>query len=176
MGSTSAGTATEASRSDHVHAHGNQAGGSLHADVTGSTDGFMIAADKTKLDGLGVFGNDYQTSASEIRNTTTLAIFQDKVSLVTPALTGTYRIAWGALSDQIDKEGEIRLYNSTDVAAVGLIRHSRNKLASITSCVGGTAEVVFTGTSKTFIVQWRDATGGNVQGISDAMIELWRVA
>lgn len=38
------------SRSDHIHAHGNLAGGSLHAVVNGSTNGFMLSTDKTKLD------------------------------------------------------------------------------------------------------------------------------
>ena len=46
----SAGTATSLVRSDHVHAHGNQVGGTLHAQVTTSVDGFMIASDKVKLD------------------------------------------------------------------------------------------------------------------------------
>jgi hypothetical protein len=50
--SNSAGTSTSFARADHVHNHGNQAGGSLHAAVTGSTAGFMSAADKTKLDSL----------------------------------------------------------------------------------------------------------------------------
>lgn len=43
------GTSTEAARADHVHAHGAQGGGTLHAEATTSTPGFMSAADKTKL-------------------------------------------------------------------------------------------------------------------------------
>lgn len=45
------GVALGASREDHVHAHGNQLGGALHANV-GASAGFMSAADKTKLDGI----------------------------------------------------------------------------------------------------------------------------
>lgn len=52
VGSASAGVSSDASRADHVHAHGNQAGGTLHAEATTSTAGFMSAADKVKLDGL----------------------------------------------------------------------------------------------------------------------------
>jgi len=37
------------SRSDHVHNHGNLAGGLLHATATGGVAGFMSAADYTKL-------------------------------------------------------------------------------------------------------------------------------
>lgn len=50
IGAASAGSDTEASKSDHVHAHGNQAGGALHDAATGATAGFMSAADKTFLD------------------------------------------------------------------------------------------------------------------------------
>ena len=45
-----AGTANALARQDHIHAHGSQAGGTTHAAVTTSTNGFMIAADKVKLD------------------------------------------------------------------------------------------------------------------------------
>jgi phage-related tail fiber protein len=49
-----AGTATTFVRSDHVHDHGAQTSGTLHSAVTGLTNGFMLAADKTKLDGVAV--------------------------------------------------------------------------------------------------------------------------
>lgn len=49
----SAGVATTPSRSDHTHAHGNQGGGSLHADViAGGASGFMTGAQATKLAGI----------------------------------------------------------------------------------------------------------------------------
>ena len=50
-GSTPAvGTSPEAARADHVHAHGDLGGGSLHANATDTVAGFMSAADKDKLD------------------------------------------------------------------------------------------------------------------------------
>lgn len=49
LGTTAPGTGTEASRDDHVHAHGNLAGGSLHAVATDVTAGFMSAGDKALL-------------------------------------------------------------------------------------------------------------------------------
>jgi len=52
IGASAPGVAGLASRDDHVHAHGNQAGASLHAVATPSVAGFMSAADKTALDGL----------------------------------------------------------------------------------------------------------------------------
>lgn len=53
IGTADEGVAEEASRADHVHAHGNQLGGSLHANVVAAgAAGFMTGADKTKLDGM----------------------------------------------------------------------------------------------------------------------------
>jgi len=46
-----AGTSTDAARADHVHAHGNQTGTSLHALATTSGAGFMSAAQFDLLDG-----------------------------------------------------------------------------------------------------------------------------
>lgn len=50
VGTAAAGIDTEASRSDHVHAHGNQLGGALHAAATTLAAGFLEEADKIKLD------------------------------------------------------------------------------------------------------------------------------
>lgn len=47
-------------------AHGNRGGGALHADATTGTDGFMSAADKTKLDGIET-GATADQSAADIR-------------------------------------------------------------------------------------------------------------
>lgn len=53
LGSASAGASLLAARGDHVHAHGDLAGGSLHAVVVASgAAGFMSGADKAKLDGI----------------------------------------------------------------------------------------------------------------------------
>lgn len=52
IGTANAGISVEASKADHVHAHGDQAGGSLHSVASGSAAGFMSSADKTKLDGV----------------------------------------------------------------------------------------------------------------------------
>lgn len=52
IGVAAPGTSLISSPDDHVHAHGNQAGGTLHADATTAVAGFMTGADKTKLDDL----------------------------------------------------------------------------------------------------------------------------
>lgn len=59
-------------RADHVHAHGNQAGGSLHADVIpAGASGFMTGADKSKLDGVSAMntidiGVDFGTALEDM--------------------------------------------------------------------------------------------------------------
>jgi hypothetical protein len=50
--SNAEGSATSLARSDHTHAHGDRSGGTLHTAATTSVNGFMSAADKTKLDSL----------------------------------------------------------------------------------------------------------------------------
>lgn len=49
---TAIGGATSLACSNHQHAHGNRAGGTLHAVATAADAGFMSAVDKSKLDGL----------------------------------------------------------------------------------------------------------------------------
>jgi len=52
---SSAGVANTIVRSDHVHAHGDQAGGTLHASATTGSAGFLSATDKEKLDGAAAY-------------------------------------------------------------------------------------------------------------------------
>lgn len=54
IGTGGSGVSTVAARRDHVHAHGNQAGGTLHSVVTTTTNGFMSSADKVKLNALNL--------------------------------------------------------------------------------------------------------------------------
>ena len=64
IGTAAVGVGTTAARADHVHAHGNQAGGSLHADVVaGGASGFMSGADKTKLNGIATGATANATDA-----------------------------------------------------------------------------------------------------------------
>jgi hypothetical protein len=53
IGTASSGSGTAATREGHIHAHGAQAGGDLHADVVaGGASGFITGAQATKLDAL----------------------------------------------------------------------------------------------------------------------------
>jgi hypothetical protein len=46
------GTSSNFARQDHIHAHGDQLGGTLHATASQSIAGFMSATDKTNLDNI----------------------------------------------------------------------------------------------------------------------------
>lgn len=52
LGTTAPGDSDEASRANHVHAHGSQPGGDTHAEATTTEAGYLSAADKVKLDGI----------------------------------------------------------------------------------------------------------------------------
>lgn len=53
IGTAAPGTTGEVADAGHVHAHGNQLGGALHANAVASgAAGFMSGSDKAKLDGL----------------------------------------------------------------------------------------------------------------------------
>lgn len=77
--SAAAGVQSAYARVDHQHAHGSQAGGSLHSAATTLAAGFMSAADKSKLDGLATVA----TSGA-------YADLSGKPSLATVATSGSY--------------------------------------------------------------------------------------
>lgn len=71
VGSAAAGTSKVCSPDDHVHGHGNLAGGSFHAAAVAATsDGFMTGADKSALDtvvGDAVRDGDFTANGRMIR-------------------------------------------------------------------------------------------------------------
>ena len=86
VGTAAAGVGTAASRDDHVHAHGNQLGGLLHANaVAAGAAGFMAGADKTKLDA----ATDAATaSAIVLRDASARAKFADPAAAADAATMG----------------------------------------------------------------------------------------
>lgn len=101
LGTASAGSATTASRSDHVHklptaaelgaapsAHVG-AGGTAHANATTSVDGFMSSADKTKLNGIASNATANASNAElRDRSTHTGTQAQSTVTNLTTDLAG----------------------------------------------------------------------------------------
>lgn len=70
----SLGTSSEVARGNHVHAHGDRGGGTLHAVATTLVAGFMSAVDKAKLDGIatGAAADILAFGAGSVAATTTL--------------------------------------------------------------------------------------------------------
>lgn len=125
------------------------------------------------------FGANYQISEVSARTTyNTTTAFQNKVTLTTPALTGTYRISWSAVIDGsvTNQNVESQLYNSTDASIVGSVRIFRPSNAAERYNVNGFTTITFTGAAKTFYLQYRTANTNSTVGIEDAKIEIFRVS
>ena len=124
-----------------------------------------------------VFGNDYQTAISLNRETTGSTTFQNKVALTTGTLTGTYRVGWTSVidvSNSTQDSVEARLLNVTDSIILGVVQRMEPKDTDNKAMAGGFAEVTFTGSAKTFRIEWREQDGATA-GIQDARIEIWRL-
>lgn len=124
-----------------------------------------------------VFGASYQYAASEAVSTSALVAWTTKATLTTPALTGTFRVAYHCelANNGVNKTHDCRLYNATD--AVELCSDSRQRpKANLYGAVDGFVQVIFTGAAKTFQSQWASPDGSTVVSIRRARIELWRVA
>lgn len=114
LGTAAAGTATAVSRSDHVHAHGNQAGGTLHPVVTTSVAGFMSAADKIKLNNLnpGVV-----TQASFTERTT---LFSTTSATYVAFMTSTFTSSASAAFIQVQFSAGNQNSNSAGINYYGI--------------------------------------------------------
>lgn len=108
VGTAGPGTGTDVSRADHVHAHGDQLGGSLHADAVAATSaGFLSGADKTKLDGIASGATATPLSAATPQGVGTAA-----------AGTGTSASKDDHVHGQVTRDrttaGDTTLVNTTD--------------------------------------------------------------
>ena len=150
----------------------------IRSDGTGAT---YIDLRRTDLVGVpgsevtgGLFGANYQRAESLDEQSTSLLDYQDKVTLVVPARTGAYRVAYSAMVRNNDKRGSVRLYNVTDAVVMEEVPFRVKDSGDRYDQYGSAREVTFTGTSKTFKVQWVSLDGQS-QDIKNAYIEIWRV-
>ncbi len=184
----SVGDATTAARANHVHAHGNQTVGTLHALATTTVSGFAPAQGTTantylKTDGAGnmswgpISPSNYQYSADETTTANATAVYANKLSVTTAALTGTYRISFYceiSHTANVNRRAIARLYNSTDAVELCLTE-AREGAINMWHHADGFINIVFTGAAKTFIIQWASPDTGNVD-CRRARFELWRVS
>ncbi len=127
-----------------------------------------------------LFGADYQMEEDLALTSTTQSTFQTKVSLTTPALTGTYLVGWSASLSNTDEEESAgaRLQNITDAVTLSdEVQHGGRHDDVHRTSVGGFAEVVFTGALKTFELQFnRPSFSTDTAEIRQARLEFWRVS
>lgn len=124
-----------------------------------------------------VFGSDPQLEVSEGTSTTTSSTMQDKVTLTTPALTGTYRVAFFCeiMIGTANARHQCRLYNVTDAAEL-CFDDTRPSLASMYAARSGFQYVTFAGAAKTFKVQFARQNNSATVTIRRARIEFWRIS
>jgi len=118
------GTANTAARSDHVHAHGNLGGGTLHAVATTMANGFMSSGDKSALTSLIASSISGSGTASQltyfsgIQSVTSSSKFivdepNTRVGIgMTVAMTGTSRLQMQA-SSSTNTDLAMRLVSDT---------------------------------------------------------------
>ena len=125
---------------------------------------------------MSVFGLDFQYVTSEDVSSTTSSTYQNKVTLVTPALSGTYRVACycEVAIGTSNYRSLVRLYNVTDLSELCYF-DSRDSLSLIYQGKSGFQYVTFTGGSKTFKLQYASQNNSTTVYCRRARIELWRV-
>jgi len=122
-----------------------------------------------------IFGKDAQFVKSDAESTTTGATFVTKVTLTTPALTGTYWIEYCAeiVTSTIGDRTEVRLQNTTD----GLTLHNpmiEPKDTKNWYAISGFDEVSFSGSAKSFAIQFRMPDTSATAKIRRARIRIFR--
>jgi hypothetical protein len=170
-------------RTAAAHAASHQDGGADEvATITPAADSIPKALGTGKLDdawvNLQVRGRDRVYAVAEGRTTTTLALPQLKLQVITPVLTGTYMVHWQADVDNNNSVllGTVRLQ---DVSAAATLDQNEYGNAAIPLTapkrVSGFVELVLVAETKTIEIQWFDQAGGGTQGIQRARIEFFRV-
>jgi hypothetical protein len=104
-------------RQDHIHAHGNQPGGSLHDVVTQTVNGFMPSSDKIRLDNFSINGITSTTQSFTTSNDSNVTLNTNS-----SGLTHSFNLGWNGLLS-LNRGG---LSNSTFTASQILIVDSLN--------------------------------------------------
>ena len=160
VGTTAAvGAGTTAARSDHVHAHGAQTDGTLHAAATPSVAGFQSALDKTKLDGIA-------SGAAALSSSTPAAVaFTGSVGVGTTAARSDHVHAHGAQTD-----GTLHAAATTSVAGFqsALDKTKLDAIASGAAALTTNAPTQITVTTAAVGVETAAAKGDHVHSVSTA--------
>lgn len=157
--------------------HGSRGGGALHALATTMAPGFMSAADKTALDNLGFFGQEFQYITSIPISSTSSNVFQNKLTLATTSLpAGNYILLFsyvvGGTANNTVVESRVIL----DAVDVRFIVNQRIGTANGRFSVGGHEVVAgLTAGVHTFSIEYRKSSGSGNASIEGAHLTLWRI-
>jgi hypothetical protein len=124
-----------------------------------------------------IYGNNYQIQVSEGETTTTSSTFSTKVSLVSGAVTGTYKINsyCEIMVSTKNKTHASRLYNVTDATELCYNEITRTAIGLYMS-ISGFQVITFSGTSKTFAIQFASPDNLTTITIRRARLEFLRVS
>lgn len=159
--SNAAGTATTYARLDHVHSHGDQAGGSLHAVATTSVAGFMSAADKTKLDGLGADTN-YVLRDGTRAMTGSLNLGTNALTNVTTINSIPAALATISASGFMSASDKVKLDGITPNASFESVSQNINDYAKAFAYSGGNLTTITYTKGLATIVKTFNYSGGNL--------------
>jgi hypothetical protein len=123
------------------------------------------------------YGQNFQSAVEEDTATTTSSTMQTRVTLTTPALTGTYRIDWQAelRITSTSNRFQARLYNNTDGAEL-CFTDVRPGVSGTYVLVSGFAYVTFAGAAKTFYLQRASQNNSATVTIRRARMDIRRVS
>ncbi len=125
--------------------------------------------------GGSAFGGDFDEVSSLGTNITSSSSPQNKLTLVTGALTGTYMVFATFRVWNTGDLGHHRLWNDTDSVALSGLGILKPGDADVRELKAMGTLVTFVGVAKTFIIQWNDQSGGNDQFIDEARLMIWKV-
>lgn len=190
IGTAAPGVSTAPARGDHVHAHGAQAGGALHADVVaGGASGFMTGAQATKLAGIET-GADVTDAANveaagavmESDFSTTHAILvrqggSSPAALAIPLSSFVGRISAGdVIAMSAAQAKAVLAYAGSEVSydntASGLAASTvQAAIDEIASAPGGSVTVSYITTPT--ISDHYQAAAGNGDGSANFLVAVW---
>jgi len=145
-------------------------------EVNVTLEGIDVVVSGTPHAAVGVFGNDYQVAVSDGDSSTTSSSFQTKTTLTTPALNGNYLVQFCCITGNDGGNAhQVQLENTTDTARIfGPVTYKIDSENIIDHF--GYGVVSFTGSAKTFEIQYNASGGGGTTTIRQARITIWRVA
>jgi hypothetical protein len=140
----------------------------------GTTSSVFVGSFMTTTGGASLFGNDAQYASTDALLSTSVVGNNDRVTLTTGALNGTYWVEYGVTAGQTatNKVTTISFLNTTDTVTMDSVSVVANGSTGSAAC-SNFFEVTFTGAAKTFVVRGNNPSGGTMT-MQNARIRIWK--